>query len=315
MGIITSSSFAKALWPGVNSWYGEMYGELPVKYTEMFDTFKSTRAYEEDVGITSFGLARIKPEGQAIDYDTESQAYITRYTHVVYALGFVMTREIVEDDQYDVVGKRRARGLAFSMRQTKEIVAANVYNRAFNSAYSGGDGAAMCAAHTNYAGGTQSNQPTNTTAALSEAAIEQAIIDMGKWTNDRGLRIAVRPTKLIVPVDLEFEAGRILGSPYRPSMSTNKNTGAAFTFAPNDVNQIYANSRIPDGYFVNNYLSSSTAWFLRTDVQDGLKHFERRDMEFAIDNDFETENAKFKASERYSFGWTDYRAIYGCQGS
>lgn len=303
MGIITSSSFAKALWPGVNSWYGKAYDELPVKYTEMFDTFKSTRAYEEDVGITSFGLARIKPEGQAIDYDTESQAFITRFTHVVYALGFVITREIVEDDQYDVVGQRRARGLAFSMRQTKEIVAANVYNRGSTSGYTGGDGVTMISpSHPNFAGGTQSNDAG--AVALSEAALEQAIINMGKWTNDRGLRIAVAPQKLIVPVDLEFEAARITQTPYRPSAS-------GVTYARNDINVLYAQSKISGGYFVNNYLTSSSNWFLRTDVKDGMKHFERRDMEFAIDNDFETENAKFKASERYSFGWTDWRSIYG----
>ncbi len=312
MGIITSSSFAKALWPGVNSWYGKSYEEFPVEWTQLFDTFKSTRAYEEDVGITSFGLARIKPEGQAIDYDTESQAYITRYTHVVYALGFVITREIVEDDQYDVVGQRRARGLAYSMRQTDEILAANVYNRAFDTTntYLGGDGAAMCASHTNFSGGTQSNYSAGT-AALSEASIEQAIIDMGKWTNDRGLRIAVRPNKLIVPVDLEFEANRILGTPYRPSA----NGGAVTGYAPNDVNVIYQQSRIPQGVAVNHYLTSTTAWFLRTGVQDGLKCFERRSMEFGIDNDFETENAKFKASFRKSYGWTDWRAIYGSAGS
>ena len=310
MSIITSSSFAKALWPGVNAWYGKAYDELPVKYTELFDTFKSTRAYEEDVGITSFGLARIKPEGQAIDYDTESQAFITRYTHVVYALGFIITREIVEDDQYDVVGQRRARGLAFSMRQTKEIVAANVYNRAMTAGYTGGDGVTMVnAAHPNYAGGSQSNR-SSTDAALTEASLEQAIIDMGKWTNDRGLRIAVRPNKLIVPIDLEFEAARILGTPYRPSAN-----GKGITYAANDVNILYAQSMIPDGYVCNNYLTSTTAWFLRTDVKDGLKHFERRDMEFAIDNDFETENAKFKSSERFSFGWTDWRSIYGSNGA
>ena len=306
MSIITSSSFAKALWPGVNSWYGKEYAEFPVEYTDLFETMSSNRAYEEDVGITSFGLAQVKPEGQAIAYDSESQAFITRYSHVVYALGFIVTREIFEDDQYDVVGQRRARGLAFSMRQTKEIVAANVYNRAFSGSYTGGDGVSMIStAHPNFAGGTQSNR-SSTDAALSEASLEQAIIDMGKWTNDRGLRIKVTPESLHIPIDLMFEAERILQSPYRPGT-----TGAT----KNDINVLYAQGRFPKGVKVNHYFTSTTNWFLRTSVKDSLKHFERRGMEFGIDNDFDTENAKFKASERYSFGWTDYRGIYGSNGA
>lgn len=306
MSVITSSSFAKALWPGINSWYGKEYAEYPVEYTNLFETFSSSRAYEEDVGITSFGLAQVKPEGQGISYDSESQAFITRYSHVVYGLGFIVTREIFEDDQYDVVGQRRARGLAFSMRQTKEIVAANVYNRAFNASYTGADAVAMCStAHPNFAGGTQSNR-SSTDSALSEASLEQAIIDISKWTNDRGLRIQVIPQTLIIPVDLRFEAQRILNSPYRPGTS-----GAT----KNDINVLYAEDRFPGGIKTNHYLTSTTAWFLRTNVKDSLKHFERRGMEFAIDNDFDTENAKFKATERYAFGWTDYRGIYGNAGA
>lgn len=303
MSVITSSSFAKALWPGVNSWYGKEYTEYPVQYTDLFDTFSSSRAYEEDVGVTSFGLAQVKPEGQGINYDSESQAYITRYSFVVYGLGFIVTREIFEDDQYAVVGQRRARGLAFSMRQTKEIVAANVYNRAFNGSYTGGDGSALIVTnHANFAGGTQSNR-SSTDAALSEASLEQAIIDMGKWTNDRGLRIKVVPQSLHIPIDLEFEANRILNSPYRKGTNFN------------DINVLYMEGRFPKGIKTNNYFTSTTNWFLRTNVKDGLKNFERRGMEFGIDNDFDTENAKFKATERYGFGWTDYRAIYGSNGA
>lgn len=302
MSIITSSSFAKALWPGVNSWYGKSYNEFPVEWNKLFDTYKSSRAYEEDVGISSFGLAQVKPEGQAIAYDSESQAFITRYTPVVYALGFVMTREIYEDDQYDVVGQRRAQGLAYSMRQTKEIVASNVYNRAFNASYTGGDGVSLVsAAHPNYAGGTQSNKPA-TDVALSQAALEQACIDISKWTNDRGLRINVMPKTLVVPYDLVFEAERILKTPYELENNFN------------NINPIYTMGKFPGGIVANHYLSSPTAWFIRTGVTDGMKHFERRAMEFGIDNDFETENAKFKATERYSFGWTDWRSIYGTDG-
>lgn len=301
---ITSNSFAKALYPGVNSWYGKAYNEYSPEWTMLFDTYKSSRAYEEDVGITSFGLAQRKPEGQAISYDDERQAFMTRYAHVVYALGFIITREIFEDDQYDVVGQRRAQGLAFSMRQTKEIVAANVYNRAFNGSYTGGDGVSLLnAAHPNYAGGTQSNVLA-VASDLSEASLEQACIDISKWTNDRGLKIAVRPDCLIIPVDLEFEAHRIL-----------KTDGRVGT-ANNDVNALKQMGKFPGGVKVNHYLTDTNAWFIRTNQKaDGLKHFSRRGMEFAIDNDFDTENAKFKASERYSFGWTDWRALFGTAGA
>jgi hypothetical protein len=316
MGIITSSSFAKALWPGVNSWYGKEYSEFPVEYTALFDTFNSGRAYEEDVGITSFGLAQIKPEGQSIAYDDESQAYVTRYTNVVYGLGFIVTREIYEDDLYDVVSQRRARSLAFSMRQTKEVVAANVYNRAQTAGYVGGDGVTMVsAAHSNFAGGTQSNQSAGD-AALSEASLEQACIDISKWTDDRGLKINVMPQSLIIPSDLMFEAERILKTTGRTGAgaltiagNTNLNTDV------NDINALSYMGKFPGGIQVNHYLTSPTAWFLRTGVKDGMKHFERRAMEFGIDNDFDTENAKFKATERYSFGWTDWRGVYGSAGA
>lgn len=303
MGAITSSSFAKALFPGVSSWYGKEYAEFPVEYTDLFDTFKSGRAYEEDVGTSGFGLAQIKPEGQAIVYDEESQAYTTRYAHTVFALGFIVTREMFEDDLYDVVGQRRARGLAFSMRQTKEIVCANVYNRAFNASYAGADGVEMCSAvHPNFAGGTQANE-LGTPADLSEASLEQACIDISKWTNDRGLRIAVMPQTLIIPVDLMFEAERILKTPHRVGGDKN------------DINALYAMGKFPGGIKVNHYLTDTDAWFLRTNAKDSLKYFERRAQEFEIDNDFDTENAKYKASERYSAGWTDWRGIYGTPGA
>ena len=309
---ITSSSFAKALWPGINSWYGKAYDEYPVEYTMLFDTEKSNRAYEEDVGVTSFGLAGIKPEGQGISYDEERQSFITRYTHVVYGLGFIITREIYEDDMYDVVGKRKAQGLAFSMRQTKEIVGANVYNRAFSSSYKGGDGVSMInASHPNFAGGTQSNQ-LGTPADLSEAALEQACIDISKWTNDRGLLINVVPQSLIISVDQQFEAERILGNNYRTAAYMNS------TFSStdgNDINALNHMGKLPQGYKINHYLTDTNAWFVRTNVPDGLKHFVRRGAEFTIDNDFDTENAKYKATERYSFGWTDWRAIYGSAGA
>lgn len=302
MSVINSSSFAKALWPGVNAWYGKAYGEYSTEYTKLFDTFKSSKAFEEDVGVSSFGLAVVKPEGAPIQMDSERQAFITRYSHVVYALGFIITREIMEDDQYDVVGQRKAQGLAYSMRQTKEIVAANVYNRAFNSSYTGGDGVQLLStAHPNFAGGTWANKPS-TDADLSEAALEQACIDIAGFTNDRGLLIAAKPKTLVIPRQLMFEAKRILGT-----------DGQVYS-ADNTINAIKSMGLIPE-VVVNHYLTDTDAWFIKTDVPHGMKHFERRADQFEMDNDFDTENAKFKATARYSFGWTDPRGLYGSQGA
>lgn len=302
MSVINSGSFAKALWPGVNAWYGKAYDEYPVEYTDLFDKFTSNKAFEEDVGISSFGLAVQKSEGAPVSYDSERQAFTTRYQHVVYALGFLITREVVDDDQYDVVGQRKAQGLAFSMRQTKEIVAANVYNRAFNSAYTGGDGIQLVStAHVNIKGGTWSNRIA-VDADLSEAALEQACIDIAGFTNDAGLLIAVRPQSLIIPRQLMFEAKRILGTDGRVGSDLN------------DLNAIKTMGMIPK-VVTNHFLTDTDAWFIRTNVKHGMKYFERRADSFDMDNDFDTENAKFKATARYSFGWTDPRGIYGSQGA
>lgn len=302
MSVINSSSFAKALWPGINAWYGKAYDEYPVEYTDLFDTYSSRKQFEEDVGISSFGLAVKKGEGAAITYDSERQGFITRYNHTVFGLGFIITREIYEDDQYDVVGQRKAQGLAFSMRQTKEINGANVYNRAFDSNYTGGDAVQMIASnHPNFAGGTWSNI-LSTAADLSEVALEQACIDIAGFTNDRGLLIKVLPKSLIIPRQLAFEAQRILKTDGRVGTDNN------------DLNALKAMGLIPK-IVVNHYLTDQDAWFIRTDVQHGLKYFERRGDEFGMDEDFDTENAKYKASARYSFGWTDPRAIYGSQGA
>lgn len=305
---ITTSSAPKALWPGVNHWYGQAYKEFDTQYDKLFTMETSRRSHEEDVGATGFGLAQIKPEGQSISYDDQSQAYITRYTHVRYALGFIITHEAIADNLYDVVGKRGAQDLAFSMRQTKEIVAANVYNRAFNASYTGGDSVSMCnAAHPNFTGGTQDNLGS---AALSEAALEQACIDMSKWTTDRGLLINVKPTQLIVPSELQFEARRILDSEGRTTASLVAANPTFTSGATSDINAFNAMG-VFSNYTVNNYLTSATAWFLRTDVKHGTKCFKREDMVFSPDNDFDTENQKYKATERYSFGWTDWKGIYG----
>jgi hypothetical protein len=302
MSVINSGSFAKALWPGVNAWYGKAYDEYQVEYTSLFDKHTSSRAWEEDVGISSFGLAVQKGEGAPISYDSERQGFITRYQHVVYALGFVITREMMEDDQYDVVGQRKAQGLAFSMRQTKEVVGANVYNRAFSGSFTGGDGVAMIATnHPNIAGGTWSNRIA-TNADLSEASLEQACIDIAGFTNDRGLLIAVRPETLVIPRQLMFEAKRILHTDGRVGTDLN------------DMNALKTMGLIPK-VVTNHYLTDPDAWFIRTNVKHGLKYFERRADSFDMDNDFDTENAKFKATARYSFGWTDPRGIYGSEGA
>ncbi len=307
VGVVNTSSFAKALWPGVNTWYGDAYNQYPVEWDKLFEKNTSRRAFEEDVGGSYFGLAPVKAEGAPVTYDSARQGFTSRYNHVVYALGFIITREIYEDDQYDVVGKLKAQSLAYSMRQTKEIVGANVYNRAFNTSYLGGDGATLiaCAAGgsasaPNIAGGTYTNGPS-AAVDLSEASLEQAVIDIAGFTNDRGLKIAVRPKTLIIPKELMFEATRILKADGRTGTDLN------------DPNALKTMGMVPE-VVVNHYLTDTDAWFLRTDVQNGLKYFERRGDEFGMDEDFDTENAKYKATARYSFGWTDRRSIYGSPG-
>ena len=303
-GVVTSSSFAKLLWPGLNGIYGKEYNDYAVEWDKLFEKNTSDKAYEEDLGLSSFGLAVVKPEGSPISYDTERQGFTSRYNHVVYALGFIVTREIYEDDLYGKVGAQKAKALARSLRQTQEIVAANVYNRAFTAGYVGGDGQVLLSTgHLNVAGGTFSNKIA-TDADLSEAALEQAVIDIAGFRDDRGLLIAAKPEKLVIPYQLQFEAKRILNADGRVGTDLND---------PNVLKQ----SSIFNQVIVNHYLNSTgnDDWFILTNVKDGLKYFERRGDQFEMDNDFDTENAKFKATARYSFGWSDPRAIYGSQGA
>jgi len=299
---INSGSFAKALWPGVNSWYGTEYDEHKVEYTDLFDSETSRRAFEEDMSQNGFGLGAVIPEGGAVSYDTAQQGFLTRYQHITYGLGFNITRNMVEDDQYDVIGKMRAQGLAFSMRQTKEIVGANIYNRAFTAGYVGGDGVTLLnASHPNVSGGTWSN--LTTAATLSEAQLEDLTIDIMQATNDRGLNISLIADCLIIPPDLVYEADRILNSPLRVGS------------ADNDLNALKNMGKFPGGVKVNHYLTSSTAYFIRTNARNGMKYYERRADDFSMDNDFDTDNAKYKATGRYSFGWTDPRGLYGNAGA
>lgn len=299
---INTGSFAKDLWPGVNAWYGTKYAEYPVEHLDIFDKNISTRAFEEDVGAAMFGMAPVKAEGVAISYDDASQAFIDRYTHVTYALGFIITEEMHDDGISMTVALRRAGALAFSIRQTAETVAANVLNRAFNSSYTFGDGLELCStAHINQSGGTWRNE-LSTAADLSEASLEQACIDIAGFTNDRGLKIAVRPKKLIIPKELVFEAQRILESTLRPGVGDN------------DLNALKSLGMIPS-IVVNHYLSDTDAFFIKTDCPDGMKYFERKAPSFATENDFDTTNAKFKSSFRASWGCTDKRAIFGSPGA
>ena len=302
MATITTGNFAKALWPGVNEWYGQSYNDFKVEYTDIFTTHKSKRAWEEDVLVSSFGLAYQLPEGSSVQYDTERQGFTTRYVPVEFALGFIITKNMVADDLYNIVGPRRSKALARSLRQTKETNGANILNRAFNSSYTYGDGKELLnSVRPNVAGGTWSNI-IGTAADISEAALEQAVIDMGKWTDDRGLKIAVRPKKIVVPVDLDFEVNKIMKTEYE--VGTANNT----------VNLV--RSRFPGGVCINHYLTDTDAWFILTsEDQNGMKYIERAADSFDMDNDFDTSNAKFKAQGRYAFGMTDPRSIYGSAGA
>lgn len=302
---ITTGSFAKSLWPGVNAWFGREYDAYPVEYTKLFDTFTSKRNYEQDVGVSGFGLLTVKPEGMPIQYDTEQQGFTTTYRPTVFASGFIVTKEVIDDDLYDVVAPKKARQLAFAARQTKEVVGASIYNNGFavNPAFSNGDGVAMLAStHPNVAGGTWSNI-LSTASDLSEAALEQACIDISLLKDDRGLLISLVGETLILPPQLEFEGARILKTQYRVGTDNN------------DINALKELGKFRKGQVVNHYLTDADAWFIRTNAQDGMKYFERWADTFSADNDFDTENAKFKVYGRYSFGWTDPRGVFGSPGA
>lgn len=302
MSVMVTGHWGRALEPGVNAWYGDTYAQYPEFYKQMFNVEKSTKHREEDVGIFSFGLAQVKVEGAPVNYDSEQQGFVSRYTHVEYALGFIISKLLVEDDLYDKVGMRRAQSLAFSMRQTKEVVAALVYNRAETSGYTGGDGLVLLhTAHLLGKGGTFANKPSSD-VDLSEAALEQAVIDIMAFKDDAGKKVMALPQDLIIPTASKFIAHRILNSNLRSGTSNNDAN------ALNDMNLI---KRV----IVNPFLTDSDSWFIRTNVPHGMKFFERRADEFSMSPDFDTDNAKFKATMRFSAGWTDPRGIYGCMGA
>lgn len=297
-GVITTGNHPKALWPGMHAFFGASYKEYPEEFREIFMVEKSSKNYEEDSALTGFGLAPLKAEGAAVAYDSESQGFTKRYTPNVYGLGYVVTREELEDGKYEEVSRRRIKRLAFSMRQTKEIVAANVLNRAETSGYNGGDGVVLLStAHTS-TNGSWANKAT-TDADLSEAALEDMAILISQATNDRGLSIALRAKKLVIPTNLQFEAKRIL-----------KSDGQSGT-ANNDLNALKGMF----DYTVNHYLTDTDSWFMLTDCPNGMTMFDRRSLEFTQDNDFDTENARAKATMRFSVGWTDPRGVYGSMGA
>jgi hypothetical protein len=302
MAVITSGNHPKALWPGVKQWFGLSYDEHPLEFKKVFKTESSDKSYEEVVESSGFGLAPVKPEGSGISYDSHTQGPTTRYTNVVYGLGYIVTREEIEDNKYAEVSKGRSRALARSMRQTQEVVAANIFNRATDSNYVGGDGKELIATDHPTVNGTQSNELT-TAADLSQAALEDLAIQIMNATDTRGLRIALMPRQLIVSPSDAFNAERILKS------TLQSNT------AENAVNAIKSRGVFPDGLMVWHYLTDTDAYFVKTDLNDGLKFFERRAVEFGKDNDFDTENAKAKATMRFAIGWDEWRSVYGSAGA
>lgn len=302
MAVITTGNHPKALWPGIHRWFGTQYDKHPAIVTRIFDVRNSDRAYEEVVRMTGFGLAPVKPEGASTNYAAHSQKDTTRFVHTAYSLGYIVTKEELDDSLYSEVSRSRSGALAFSMRTTKEIAGHAILNRAFDSNYVGGDGKELIATdHPNNAG-TYSNELA-TPADLSEAALEDMTTQIMQATDYNGLPIAIRPMQLIIPPALMFEAQRILKSELQAG-GTN-----------NDINALRTLSVLPQGFMVSPYLTDADAWFVKTDVMEGLIMFQRKAVAFTRDNDFDTENAKAKAYERYSFGWADPLAIFGSAGA
>jgi hypothetical protein len=301
MSTITTGQIAKLLWPGLNARWGVKYNEYAAEWKDLVDVFSSDMAWEEDQEMTGFGLAPVKTQGASVVYDTAGQGITTRYTHIAYALGFIITHEALKDNLYEKIGMQRTGSLAFSMRQTKENVVANLYNRAFSSSYLGADGASLLSASHPSLAGNWSNILA-TPADLSEASLEDMVVQIGQARNSRGMVIAVKPRSLVIPVNLQFEAARIL-----------KSVGQNDT-ANNAINALRSMGAFPEGVKVNHFLTDPDAFFIRTDVDEGLKLFQREAATFDQDDDFDTKNLKYKAYERYSVGWSDPRALYGTPG-
>jgi hypothetical protein len=301
---ISRAQLLKELLPGLNALFGLEYAKYGDEAAEIFETESSDRSFEEETKLSGFGAAPVKSEGSAIDYDNAQEAWTARYTHETIAMGFSLTEEAIEDNLYDSLSSRYTKALARAMAYTKQVKGAAILNNAFTgSGVTYGDGQVLCStAHPLVSGGVNSNRPAVGTD-LNETSLEAAVIQISAWTDERGLLIAAKPKKLVIPPALQFVATRLLDTELRVST------------ADNDINAIKSNGSIPGGYSVNHYLTDTNAWFLMTDVPNGLKHFVRSAMQTSMDADFDTGNSRYKARERYSFGVSDPLGIFGSPGA
>ena len=298
---ISRAQLLKELLPGLNGLFGMEYKRYGEQHKEIYETETSERSFEEETKLSGFGAAPVKNEGNAIAYDNAQEAWTSRYTHETIALGFSLTEEAVEDNLYDSLSARYTKALARAMAYTKQVKAANVLNNGFNANYKGGDGVQLFSnAHPLVSGGTNSNVP-GVASDLNETALENAVIQIAAWTDERGLLIAAKPRKLVIPPALQFVATRLLETEQRTAT------------ADNDINALKNNGSIPEGYTVNNFLTDPAAWFLTTDVPNGLKHFVRTPLATSMDGDFDSGNVRYKARERYSFGWSDPLSVWGSE--
>lgn len=307
---ISRSQLLKELLPGLNALFGMEYARYAEEHKEIFETETSERSFEEETKLSGFAPAPNKNEGAAIAYDTAQEAWTARYTHETVALGFSITEEAMEDNLYDSLSTRYTKALARSMAYTKQVKAANILNNGFNGAFPGGDGVSLFGTnsggsvvnHPLINGGTNANRPT-VAADLNETSLEAAVIQIAAWTDERGMLIAAKPRKLVIPPSLMFVAKRLLETELR--VGTNDN----------DLNALKAMGAIPEGFTVNHWLTDTNAWFLLTDVPNGLKHFKRVALSTSMDGDFDTGNTRFKARERYSFGYSDPLGVWGSPGA
>ena len=300
---ISRAQLLKELLPGLNALFGMEYARYGEQHKEIYETETSERSFEEEVKLSGFSAAPVKNEGSAISYDNAQEAWSTRYNHETIALGFSITEEAVEDNLYDSLSARYTKALARAMSYTKQVKAANVINNGFSASYPGGDGVALFStAHPLVNGATNSNRPS-TNADLNETSLENAVIQIAAWTDERGLLIAAKPRKLIIPPALMFVATRLLETSLRVGTTDN------------DINALKNNGSIPEGYTVNHFLTDNNGWYLTTDVPNGLKHFERTPLQNSMDGDFDTGNVRYKARERYSFGWSDPLGVFGSPGT
>ena len=300
---ISRAQLLKELLPGLNALFGLEYATYGEEHKEIYETESSERSFEEETKLSGFSAAPVKNEGSAIAYDNAQEVFTARYTHETIALGFSLTEEAIEDNLYDSLSKRYTKALARAMAYTKQVKAAAILNNGFDANYPGGDGKPLFATdHPLVSGGVNSNEPS-TAADLNETSLEAAVIQIAQWTDERGLLIAAKPKTLIIPTALQFVATRLLETELRVAT------------ADNDINALKNNGSIPGGYKVNHWLTDSDAWFLTTDVPNGMKHFVRTPLATNMDGDFDTGNVRYKARERYSFGWSDPLGMFGSPGA